>query len=90
MLFTRTSLLTVSVAALLSAGAFAQAPAPLKLTILHVNDIHSRLLPINRFGTTCSPKEEEEKKCFGAGSGRAFGVFARGRPVSGLAVLHRV
>lgn len=66
MLFTRTSLLTVSVAALLSAGAVAQqAPAPLKLTILHVNDVHSRLLPINRFSTTCSAKEEEEKKCFG-------------------------
>ncbi len=67
MLFSRTFLLTASAAALLSAGAFAQSqpPAPLKLTILHVNDIHSRLLPINRFGTTCSAKEEEEKKCFG-------------------------
>ncbi len=65
MFSSRNSLLTVSVVALLSAGAYAQSPAPLKLTILHVNDIHSRLLPINRFGTTCSAKEEEEKKCFG-------------------------
>ncbi len=36
-----------------------------KLTLLHTNDVHSRLQPINRFGSTCTAKEEAEKQCFG-------------------------
>jgi 5'-nucleotidase/UDP-sugar diphosphatase len=36
-----------------------------QLTILHSNDVHSRLLPINKIDQTCSDKEMLDKKCFG-------------------------
>jgi 5'-nucleotidase len=36
-----------------------------KLTLLHTNDVHSRLQPINRFASTCTAKEEADKQCFG-------------------------
>ena len=35
------------------------------LTILHTNDIHSRIESINRFDSTCNAKGETEGKCFG-------------------------
>ena len=35
------------------------------LTVLHTNDMHSRLQPVNRFDSTCSDKEQAEKQCFG-------------------------
>lgn len=46
----------------LSAGA---AQADFSLTILHVNDFHSRIEPISRFDNTCSAAEDAEGKCFG-------------------------
>ena len=47
---------------LLSAGL---AQADYTLHILHVNDLHSRIEPINRFDSTCSAEDETEGKCFG-------------------------
>lgn len=35
------------------------------LNILHINDLHSRIEPINRFDSTCSAEEDAEGKCFG-------------------------
>jgi len=35
------------------------------LTILHTNDIHSRIESINRFDSTCNAEDEAEGKCFG-------------------------
>ena len=35
------------------------------LTILHTNDLHSRIEPINRFGSNCSDKDRAADKCFG-------------------------
>ena len=35
------------------------------LTILHTNDMHSRLQAVNRFDSTCSEKEQAEKQCLG-------------------------
>ncbi|MDP5336595.1 MAG: metallophosphoesterase, partial [Paracoccaceae bacterium] len=46
----------------LSAGL---AQADYTLHILHVNDLHSRIEPINRFDSTCSAADEAEGKCFG-------------------------
>ena len=46
----------------LSAGA---AQADYSLTVLHINDFHSRIEQINRFGSTCGGKDVEENKCFG-------------------------
>ncbi|KTQ95273.1 5'-nucleotidase [Aureimonas ureilytica] len=42
----------------LPAGAF-------DLTILHINDFHSRVEPINKYDGPCSAKEAAEKSCFG-------------------------
>lgn len=41
------------------------AKADYTLHILHVNDLHSRIEPINRFDSTCSAEDETEGKCFG-------------------------
>ncbi|WP_051083032.1 bifunctional metallophosphatase/5'-nucleotidase [Kiloniella laminariae] len=39
--------------------------ADYSLTVLHVNDLHSRLLPLNRQDFPCSKKELAAQKCFG-------------------------
>jgi 5'-nucleotidase len=54
---------------ILSAAALAfsagTALADFQLTILHINDLHSRLEPINKSDSTCSAKEAEANECFG-------------------------
>jgi 5'-nucleotidase len=35
------------------------------LHVLHINDFHSRIEPINRFDSTCPAAEDAEGKCFG-------------------------
>lgn len=47
--------------------AFAAQPglAEYKLNILHINDLHSRIEPINRFDSTCGAEDDAEGKCFG-------------------------
>lgn len=54
---------------ILTAGALAlsagTALADFQLTILHINDFHSRIEPINKYDSTCSPKETEANECFG-------------------------
>src|SRR4029453_6465863 len=46
-------------------AAAAQAQERWTLTVLHTNDIHSRLQGGNKYDSTCSEKEEAEKQCFG-------------------------
>lgn len=41
------------------------AAAEYKLTILHTNDIHSRIESINKYDSTCDAEDEAEGKCFG-------------------------
>ncbi len=41
------------------------ASAEYSITILHTNDIHSRIESINRFDSTCDAEGEAEGKCFG-------------------------
>jgi len=54
---------------ILSAGALAlsagTALADFQLTILHINDLHSRIEPINAFDSTCSAEESQAGECFG-------------------------
>ncbi|MEJ8309257.1 5'-nucleotidase C-terminal domain-containing protein [Agrobacterium larrymoorei] len=57
----RFGLMTASAVAL-SAGA---ALADYQLNILHINDLHSRIEPINKYDSTCSAAETEKKECFG-------------------------
>ncbi|NRB01953.1 MAG: 5'-nucleotidase C-terminal domain-containing protein [Rhodobacteraceae bacterium] len=46
----------------LSAGI---AQADFTLHVIHINDLHSRIEPINRFDSTCKPEDNAEGKCFG-------------------------
>ncbi|MCF1710457.1 5'-nucleotidase/apyrase family protein [Tabrizicola sp. J26] len=55
--------LTASVAAIALSSGMAQ--ADYTLHILHINDFHSRLEPINKFDSTCSAEDDAEGKCFG-------------------------
>jgi 5'-nucleotidase len=48
----------------LGACAFEQ-PTPLKLTILHNNDIHSRLQPVNAQSSNCTAQDAAQNRCFG-------------------------
>lgn len=43
----------------------APAAADYTLNILHINDLHSRIEPINRFDSTCGAEDDAEGKCFG-------------------------
>ncbi|MEM7693489.1 MAG: bifunctional metallophosphatase/5'-nucleotidase [Pseudomonadota bacterium] len=51
------------------------------LTILHVNDVHSRVEPINRFNSTCSAEDDAEGKCFG-GAARLVTAIREAREAS--------
>lgn len=57
-------LLSASAAALLALSAN-QAQADYILDILHINDMHSRIEPINKYDSTCSAEDDAEGKCFG-------------------------
>ncbi|WP_208350891.1 bifunctional metallophosphatase/5'-nucleotidase [Pseudaestuariivita rosea] len=41
------------------------ASAEYTLHVIHINDLHSRIEPINRFDSTCSAEDNAEGKCFG-------------------------
>ena len=41
------------------------AAADYTLHIIHTNDLHSRIEPINRFDSTCNAEDNAEGKCFG-------------------------
>ena len=41
------------------------AMADFTLTILHVNDVHSRIEPVNRYNSTCSARDNAAGRCFG-------------------------
>ena len=49
----------------LTIGATTQATAEFTLTILHINDVHSRIEPINKFDSTCRPGNNAAGQCFG-------------------------
>ena len=57
-----TRFLASAAALALSAG---MAQAEFTLHILHTNDLHSRVEPINRFDSTCSAEDDAAGECFG-------------------------
>ncbi len=67
--------------ALTGAGKFsittAQAGTGFKLTVLHINDMHSRVDEISRFNTNCSPSDAEESNCFGGAARLATAIRER-------------
>ena len=46
-------------------GAAAPAAADTTLHLLHINDLHSRIQPINRFDSTCGAEDDAAGECFG-------------------------
>lgn len=54
---------TTAIIAALSASAPAHAETTLH--ILHINDLHSRIQPINRFDSTCPAEDDAAGECFG-------------------------
>jgi 5'-nucleotidase len=54
-------LLSASALVLSASTAFAD----YELTILHINDFHSRIESINKYDSTCSAEEEAKNECFG-------------------------
>lgn len=56
------------------------------LTILHTNDFHSRIEPINKYDSTCSAEDSEAGKCFG-GSARLITAIQAARAASENAIL---
>lgn len=58
------TLVSAASVSLLALGASA-ALADYSLNILHINDLHSRIEPINKYNSTCSQKDKEASKCFG-------------------------
>ncbi|MEM9320210.1 MAG: 5'-nucleotidase C-terminal domain-containing protein [Pseudomonadota bacterium] len=53
------------VAAFGTAVVAAPVAAETTLTILHINDLHSRIQPINRFDSTCNAEDDAAGECFG-------------------------
>ncbi|SUZ30441.1 Trifunctional nucleotide phosphoesterase protein YfkN [Roseibaca ekhonensis] len=78
--------------AITGAGSFtlrsAQAQAGFSITVLHINDMHSRISEISSYNSTCSDDDSAEGNCFGGSARLATAIRERraahedeGRPV---------
>jgi 5'-nucleotidase/UDP-sugar diphosphatase len=76
-------LLTASMLALSTSAAFAD----YQLNILHINDFHSRVEPINKFDSTCSAEEEGKNECFGGAARLKTAIDQRRQALSGQNVV---
>jgi hypothetical protein len=56
------------------------------LTVLHTNDFHSRIEPINKYDSGCDEDDNAEGKCFG-GSARLDTVIRERRAASNNSIL---
>ncbi|WP_372573257.1 bifunctional metallophosphatase/5'-nucleotidase [Ruegeria jejuensis] len=63
------------------------ASADYKLTILHTNDIHSRIESINKYDSTCDAEDESAGECFGGVARIKSMVDARRDALAGENVL---
>ena len=76
---------------ILSAGALAlsagTALADFQLTILHINDFHSRIEAINKFDSTCSAKESDAGECFGGIARVKSAIDAKRKELEGANLL---
>lgn len=73
--------LACAAAALLAGPAVAET-----LTILHTNDVHSRIEPINRYDSSCKPEDNAAGKCFG-GSARLLTAVRAAREAAPNSIL---
>jgi len=72
--------------ALAVTASMATADETYSLTILHTNDMHSRLEPISRFDSGCSAEDNDEGKCFG-GTARLATAISEARARTNNAIL---
>lgn len=77
------ALLSASILGLSSGAAFAD----YTLTILHINDWHSRIESNNKFESTCSAEDEAEDKCIGGAARLVTAVADRRKAREGENVL---
>jgi len=82
-IFIKRALLSVSVLGLSSGAAFAD----YTLTILHINDWHSRIESNNKYESTCSAEDETDGKCFGGAARLVTAVAERRKALEGGNVL---
>ena len=68
----------VSIGVALAVLAACAPPEPLRLTILHNNDVHSRLQPVSAQNNTCSAQQMAQNQCFG-GMARVATLIERER-----------
>jgi 5'-nucleotidase len=68
-------------------GTAGTALADYQLNILHINDFHSRVEPINKFDATCSADEESKKECFGGAARLKTAIDQRRQALQGQNVL---
>lgn len=57
--------LQILLASITIVGLSLPAYADYTLTILHTNDVHSRIEEVNKYDATCSAKESAEQQCYG-------------------------
>jgi 5'-nucleotidase len=76
--------------ALAAAALFLSAPAALAdytLTILHFNDWHSRIEPINKYEATCSAEDDAKGACFGGAARLKTAVDQERKKLAGQNVI---
>ncbi|MEF2547099.1 5'-nucleotidase C-terminal domain-containing protein [Aurantimonas sp. E1-2-R+4] len=69
-------ILYTAAALALTAASGGAALAEYRLTILHTNDFHSRIEPINKYDSGCGEKDAAENACFGGSARLATGIKA--------------
>ncbi|WP_136660860.1 5'-nucleotidase C-terminal domain-containing protein [Nitratireductor sp. XY-223] len=77
--------LTIALAAL--AASTAVALADFELNVLHFNDLHSRIQPINKYDSSCSADDETEGKCFGGVARLKTAIDERRKALDNVLVL---
>lgn len=77
------ALLSVSVLGVSSGAALAD----YSLTILHINDWHSRIESNNKYESTCAAEDETEGKCFGGAARLVTAIADRRKALEGGNVL---
>ncbi|MDA4847119.1 5'-nucleotidase C-terminal domain-containing protein [Hoeflea poritis] len=77
--------MTVTLAALAASTAIAL--ADFELNVLHFNDFHSRIQPINKYDSTCSAEDETDGKCFGGVARLKTAIDARRNALNNVLVL---
>ena len=77
-------ILSTSCALALLAGA---AQAEYTLHVLHINDVHNRIQPINRFDSTCNAEDDAAGECFGGWARLQTAIDAKRAELAGENVL---